>query len=175
MKPVRTTARVLLSGIFIASGARALANPDRLVPKAKKLADRMAPALEKANLPADPRTLVRINAAAQLGGGILLATGLLTRPAATVLAASLIPTTVSGHPFWTFTDENERYQQQVHFLKNMGLLGGLLLAAADTEGQPGLKWRLGHFVDHQRRMARTARREARLAIRAAKAGRHLPG
>ena len=29
----------------------------------------------------------------------------------------------------------------MHFLKNLGLLGGLILAAFDTEGQPSLGWR----------------------------------
>ncbi|WP_020522172.1 DoxX family membrane protein [Catelliglobosispora koreensis] len=181
MKPVRAVARALLSGIFLASGARALAFPERLVPQAKRVTDRVAPLLEKADerLPTDPKTLVRINGAVQLGCGFLLATGLLSRPAAAVLAASLVPTTIAGHPFWEYEDEAARYQQQVHFLKNLGLLGGLLLAAADTEGQPGLRWRAAHLLDHQRRAinrtARTARREARLAVRAAKAGRHLPG
>ena len=127
----------MLGAIFVASGARALANPDPLVPKAKRVTDRVAPLLEKADprLPTDARTLVQLNGAAQLGGGLLLATGRLTRPAAAVLAGTLIPTTVAGHPFWTFDDPAERRGQQIHFLKNLGLLGGLLLAAADTAGQ----------------------------------------
>ena len=32
-------------------------------------------------------------------------------------------------------------------MKNLGLLGGLLLAAVDTEGRPGLRWRAGHAID----------------------------
>ncbi len=31
--------------------------------------------------------------------------------------------------------------QQIDFFKNLGLLGGLLIAAADTEGKPSLAWR----------------------------------
>jgi hypothetical protein len=52
-----------------------------------------------------------------------------------------------------------------------------MLAAVDTEGQPGLAWRAQHAAQHAttgtRRGARTARREAKLAARGARA--HLPG
>jgi putative oxidoreductase len=180
MRPVRMAARALLGTIFVASGARALANPDGLVPRAKPVADRVGPALQRVSphLPSDSRSLVKLNAAAQLTGGLLLATGHLTRPAAAVLAGSLVPTTFAGHPFWTFESPDERQNHRMHFAKNLGLLGGLLLAAADTEGRPGLRWRAGHAADRTqrnvRRMARTARREARIAAMAAGAGRRLP-
>jgi putative oxidoreductase len=171
----------MLSAIFVASGARALTAPESLVPEAKRVTDRVGPLLEKADprLPTSPRTLVQLNGAVQLGGGLLMATGRLTRPAAAVLAGTLVPTTVAGHPFWTYDDPEERRGQQVHFLKNVGLLGGLLLAAADTEGRPSLRWRAARFVDDRRRgarrTARTARREARIAVRAAHVGRRLRG
>jgi uncharacterized membrane protein YphA (DoxX/SURF4 family) len=45
-----------------------------------------------------------------------------------VLIGSLIPTTLAGHRFWQETDEARRSQQRIHFLKNVGLLGGLILA-----------------------------------------------
>lgn len=171
----------MLSAIFVAGGARAVAAPESLVPTAKRVTDRVAPLLEKADprLPTSPRTLVQLTGAMQLGGGLLLATGRLARPAAAVLAGTLIPTTVAGHPFWACDDPTERRGQQVHFLKNVGLLGGLLLAAADTEGRPSLRWRAARLMDDTRRGARrtahTARREARIAVRAANVGRRLPG
>jgi hypothetical protein len=68
---------------------------------------------------------------------------------------------------------------QTHFLKNLGLLGGLLIAAADTEGRPGLSYRTSHAVDRSqktvKRAIRTARREAKIASLSAAAGRKLPG
>jgi uncharacterized membrane protein YphA (DoxX/SURF4 family) len=179
MKPVRSTARVLLSGIFLASGLKALAGAGGLVPKAKRVTDPMAPVLEKidSRLPTDPETLVQINAVVQVGGALLLALGHFTRPAATMLAASLIPTTIAGHPFWTVKDPEERQRQQVQFLKNLGLFGGLLLAAADTEGRPGVRWRAEHLAsdvaDRVRRGAKTAKREAKIAMLTAKD--RLPG
>jgi putative oxidoreductase len=162
----------MLSAIFITSGVRGLTDPEALVPAAKRVTDGITPLLERADprLPTDPRTLIRLNAAAQLVGGSLLATGHLTRPAAVLLAGSLVPTTIAAHPFWAEHDPAARRTQQIHFLKNLGLFGGLLLAAADTQGRPGLRWRAQHLMDEthrsMRRAVRTARREAKLARRA---------
>src|SRR5215211_7200194 len=98
MTPVRSVARALLGATFVSSGARALANPDALVPRAKRVTDRVTPLLERTDprLPTDARTLVQLNAGAQLVGGLLLATGRLPRPAAGLLAGSLVPTTFAG-------------------------------------------------------------------------------
>lgn len=181
MTPVRSLARVMLSGIFVVSGARTLQHPGRLVPAAKPVTDRVIPLLQQVSprIPTDTETLIRANAATQLVGGLMLATGKLTRPAALLLAGTLIPTTAAGHPFWNSADPAERMQNQVQFLKNLGLFGGLLLAAADTEGKPGLRWRAGHRIGHSRRSVaravRTARREARIAVRSAATARRLPG
>ncbi|WP_089154853.1 DoxX family protein [Micromonospora sp. NBS 11-29] len=181
MKPVRSLARVMLSGIFVVSGARNLRAPERVVPAAKPVTDRVAPLIRNVHprIPTDTTTLVRANAAAQLVGGLMLATGRFSRPAALVLAGTLLPTTAAGHPFWTDDDPAARNANQVHFLKNLGLLGGLLLAAADTEGKPGLRWRAGHRIHHSRRSVkravRTARREARIAVRSAATARRIPG
>ena len=180
MKPVRTAARVMLSAIFISSGTKVLLDPDSKAETAGRVTDRVGPLMERMDprLPSDTRTLVRVKAGADVVAGLLLATGRLTRPAAAVLAGGLIPTTLAGHSFWAHPKE-ERPAQQVHFLKNLGLLGGLLLAAADTEGKPSLKYRTTHAVDRsQRRVKRavkTARREAKIAALSAAVGRRLPG
>lgn len=189
MKPVRTVARSLLSAIFVTGGYQAVTNPEQLVPGARRVTDRIGPVVEPLLGTADPAALVRLNGAVQLAGGVLLACGVGTRIAAGALAATLLPTTVAGHPFWAAADPAQRREQQAHLIKNLGLLGGLLLAVVDTGGRPGLRWRTGRYVadarrsaDHARqaarRQARTAYRQARLARRAARvgslAGRHLP-
>lgn len=169
----------MLGAIFVASGARAVANPEQFVPRAKLVTDRVGPLLEKTDsrLPTDARSLVRINGAVQLAGGLLLATGHVTRPAAAALAGTMIPTTFAGHPFWMYDDPAERRNHQTHFLKNLGLLGGLLLAAADTQGKPGLRYRTGRFVGDRRRSlgrtVRAARRDARIAVKSASVARRI--
>ena len=36
-----------------------------------------------------------------------------------------------------------------HFFKNVSMLGGLLIAAVDTEGKPGLAWRAKNAAEHR--------------------------
>src|SRR4029079_4664528 len=79
-------------------------------------------------LPADDALVVRSNGAVQAGAGALLAAGVRPRLSALALAGSLVPTTLAGHPFWTFEDPAQRKQQQFQFTKNLAMLGGLLYA-----------------------------------------------
>lgn len=116
----------------------------------------------------DTETLVRVNGGVQLGAGSLLALGRLPRLSALALAASTVPTTMAAHRFWELDDPAQRQQQQIHFLKNMSILGGLVIAAMDTEGRPGLGWRARHSAERARKAGRRTRREARLAAKSAK-------
>jgi len=135
----RRIARPLLASIFIVGGLDAVRNP---AGKAKRAEAVTGPLSDKvAAIPSDPEVLVRLNGFLQIGAGLLLATGRFRRLASAVLIGSIIPTTYAGHRFWEETDEATRAQQKMHFLKNLGLLGGLILAAMDTEGEPSLGWR----------------------------------
>lgn len=134
----RRIARPLLSSIFISGGIDALRNVQSRVPAAEKV---LAPLSAKLSLPGDTATLVRANAAVQVGAGVLLSTGRVPRVAALALAGSLIPTTLAGHRFWEESDALARKQQQNHFFKNLAIVGGLLIAAFDTEGAPSLGYR----------------------------------
>src|SRR5262245_51793224 len=106
MRPVRMAARAMLAAIFIIMGTRHLRHPEPLTPTAKRVTDRVGPLLERvdSHVPHDARTLVMVNAGAQVLGGVLLATGHATRPAAALLAGTLVPTTLVGHPFWAEED-----------------------------------------------------------------------
>ena len=144
----------MLAAVFISGGIDTLRRPAPRVAEAQAVAPKVARAL---GLPVDTDQLVKVNAAAQIGAGALLAIGRLPRLAATLLAASLVPTTMAGHRFWDEDDPATRAQQRIHFLKNLGLLGGLILAAVDTEGAPSVAWLT-------RRATRRAAGRARHAI-----------
>jgi uncharacterized membrane protein YphA (DoxX/SURF4 family) len=176
MKPVRTAARAMLASIFVTSGIRNLINPDGPAMAARRVTDRVGPYLEKIDprIPTDARTLVRVKAASDVVAGMALATGHFTRPAAVLLAAGLVPTTVAGHPVWA-TPAEQRRQQETHFLKNLGLLGGLLLAVVDTEGRPGLRYRTSHAVDRSQRSVKRAVRSAKRDAKLVAMARKLPG
>jgi putative oxidoreductase len=156
---LRRIARPMLAAVFVSGGIETLRNPtprvetaDPIVGKAAdQVIDKMPEqVLERVpdkiveKVPTETESLVKINAAAQIGAGIALALGKFPRLSALVLASSTVPTTLAGHRFWEKDDPNERAQQQIHFFKNVGLLGGLLLAAADTHGKPSVAWRTKH-------------------------------
>ena len=91
---VRRLARPLLASVFVAAGIDALRHPGLRSQQAAQLLGKVPDQVPGAQSAAkDPDLFVRVNGAALLGGGILLATGRMPRLASTVLAASIIPTT----------------------------------------------------------------------------------
>lgn len=142
---IRRIARPLLGSIFIYGGYRTLRDAGKTAPAAAPLVERATELLpDSSAVPQDPQTWVRINAGVQLGGGVLLATGKLPRVASLALAGSLVPTTYLEYPFWTESDPAARDEALTHFLQNVALLGGLIIAGFDTEGRPGVVWRTKH-------------------------------
>src|SRR5439155_17554340 len=89
----------------------------------------------------DTETLVKANAVVHITAGTLLALGKLPRLSAAALAVSLVPTTAAGHRFWEEEAPQSKAMQRAHFLKNLAILGGLIIAATDHEGAPSLSWR----------------------------------
>jgi putative oxidoreductase len=126
---VRTVARPLLAGVFIAGGMDVLANPEPRAKLAQPVVDRVAAVVPFA--PTDPKAGVALNAAVQIGAGSMLAAGILSRLAALALATSLVPTTLAAHRFWEFEDPALRSRHRIEFLKNSAILGGLLVVALD--------------------------------------------
>ena len=153
-------ARPLLGGMFVVAGFDAFLHPESKIQKADAVASRLARML---GLPEDTKLLVRVNGGEQVGAGVLLAMGVLPRPMAAGLAASLVPTTLAGHPFWQESDPSTRSAQRLQFLKNASILGGLILAATDTDGRPSMSWRAHRALEH------TASRVSDTASRAAHA------
>jgi uncharacterized membrane protein YphA (DoxX/SURF4 family) len=133
----------MLAAVFIGQGFEALKSP-------KPAAEAARPTLEglqklpepvSANVPSDPETLAKITAAVQIGGGLLLASGKLPRVASAALAASVVPANLGAHMFWDESDERLKAEKRRAFLTDLSLLGGLIIASADTAGKPSLGWR----------------------------------
>lgn len=112
----RRAGQALLGAMFMKLGFDAARQPGPRVEKAASL-----------GLPLDPELAVRGNGAAMVLGGAALALDKLPRLATLGLLASMIPTTLAGHPFWEL-EGAERKAQEIQFYKNMALIGGLLLA-----------------------------------------------
>ncbi len=158
----RILARPMLASMFVVGGATAIKDAKHQAAAAEPVTDRISSLVRRIApqlpVPESPTTLVRLNGAAQVLAGLALATGRSPRLSATVLAVTLVPTTAAAHRFWEEADPSRKRAQRIHFFKNVSMLGGLFLAAVDTDGKPGLAWRA-------RRAATDARREATLARR----------
>jgi uncharacterized membrane protein YphA (DoxX/SURF4 family) len=133
----------MLAATFIGRGVEALRSP-------KPAADAARPTLEGlsklpdpvgANVPTNAETVARVNGAVQIGAGLLLATGRLPRFASATLALSVVPGSLGGHAFWNQTDPGRKADERRAFLADISLIGGLIIAAVDTEGKPSLGWR----------------------------------
>ncbi len=166
MSLLRAVPRTMLASYFVVSGIKAIRDPESLVPAAEPLADRVVPLVKEytpeqvaSYVPENTVTLVRVFGVAQVLGGAALASGKGRRLGALLLAGTLVPGTIARHPFWTVQDPEERAQDRHHFLKNVSLLGGVLIASADTEGRPGLAWRAQRGGQTLAKETRRARRK----------------
>jgi len=133
----------MLSAVFISRGVDALRSP-------KPAADAARPTLEGlsklpdpvgTNIPSNAETVARVNAAVQIGGGLLLASGKLPRLASAALAFTVIPGSLGAHTFWGEADPHRKADERRAFFTDVSLIGGLIIAAVDTEGKPSLGWR----------------------------------
>jgi uncharacterized membrane protein YphA (DoxX/SURF4 family) len=141
---VRRIARPLLASTFVFGGIATLRNPQSHVAPARPIVEKVAEQADKqlpVHVPHDVEQWVKVDAGVKVGAGTLFALGKFPRLAALLLSGSIVPTTLAGHRFWEHTDPKERAGQIAHFLKNLGLLGGLLIAVVDTEGKPSVGFR----------------------------------
>jgi uncharacterized membrane protein YphA (DoxX/SURF4 family) len=131
---IRRLARPLIAAIFIAGGIDTLRHLDVKVARVEPFLRRTVGSVEDSlpeQVPTDPATLVRLDAAVKVGAGLALALGKFPRLAAFVLAVGLVPTTLAAHAFWEQEDQQAKAVEQANLLKNMGLLGGLLLVITE--------------------------------------------
>jgi len=70
----------------------------------------------------------------ELGGGLLVGLGYRARLGAVALVVFVIPTTLIFHNFWSLAGP-EQMLQTTMFLKNLSILGGLLLVVACGPGR----------------------------------------
>ncbi|HEX5335517.1 MAG TPA: DoxX family protein [Propionicimonas sp.] len=147
MSLLRFVARSMLASYFVINGVKALRHPEEFVADAQPLADKVLPLVTSAlpaeargYLPEDTAGFVKCNGALQIVGGLSLATGLGRRLGAGVLAVTMLPHVLVANPLKAKGAARTVVSSQLN--KNVALLGGVLLAAQDTEGKPNIAWRV---------------------------------
>ena len=113
--------RILLSLVFLIAGYRKLMGVAASAGYFAKLGFPM------------PEVLVWVAIAVELGGAILLIVGWKTRWAALLLALFTLIATFAAHRFWE-VDPAQYANQMNHFLKNLAIVGGMVILAAIGPG-----------------------------------------
>jgi putative oxidoreductase len=113
--------RILLAAIFVISGFGKIGGFEGI-----------AGYIASKGLPM-PQVLAALTIALELGGGILLIVGYKVRWVTLAFFLWLIPTTVIFHKFWGI-DAAQVQNQMNHFLKNVSIMGGMLLLFASGPG-----------------------------------------
>jgi len=118
---VKLIGRILLSAVFIGSGL------------SKVMAFSMMTGYVAAKGLPMPAVALGIAAAVEILGGLAVLVGFKTTIASWILFLYVIPTTFLFHNFWALQGM-EKMDNQAHFMKNLAIMGGLLILAASGAG-----------------------------------------
>ena len=117
--------RILLGLLFVLSGFSKIAGFDGTVGY-----------IASKGLPM-PTIVAALTVLVELGGGLALVVGFYTRQAALILAVFTLLTAFIFHNFWA-ADAASKMMQQINFMKNLSISGGMLILAAFGPGSLGI-------------------------------------
>ena len=138
--------RILLVAIFIFSGGTKLldiaATAQEITRKVPTqwLADFASPIVDATGMPL-ANLLAILTGVVELVCGVLIAFNVGTRGAALVLVLFTIASTYYFHDFWTMTG-GEATNNMMHTLKNVAIIGGLLVLFALGSWRPAVRSRI---------------------------------
>jgi len=115
-------ARILLMALFISTGWEKLTNFAGTIGY-----------METVKAPT-PKIAAAIAVFMEFFVGLAIILGILVRPLALAFAVFTLGTALLGHRFWTM-EGSLRHENKVNFLKNMSIIGGLLLLAITGPGR----------------------------------------
>jgi putative oxidoreductase len=125
--------RVLIAVIFLISGFFKVGAYAQIVGYAAAM-----------HLPA-PGVAIAVAAAVELAGGLAILVGFKTRAAAWVLFLYLLPVTYIFHNFWAVQGQ-EQQTQMVNFLKNVAIMGAMLVLSVNGAGAYSVDGKLAKKV-----------------------------
>lgn len=121
------TGRVLISLIFLMSGLGKVFQFDAQVGYAASQGVPMASAA------------IGISAIVEIAAAVMIIVGFRARLGAAALFLWMIPVSVMMHAFWTISDPMSMQINMIMFMKNLGLMGGMLMIVAYGSGPKSLK------------------------------------
>ena len=130
--------RVMLCTIFLLS---AVGNK---IPNFKAVAEVM----EKEGVPA-PQIMLVGAIVFLIAGSVSVVVGFKARIGAALLLVFLGLATYFFHDFWTLTDPRAKQDQMIHFMKNLALMGAMVLIIANGTGPMSLDERATDSTLHR--------------------------
>ncbi len=127
--------RIMLSSIFLLSAFWKISNPPGT-----------AQILDSVNMPLVPVALV-VAVLVELFGALAILTGFKCRIGAMFLFVYLIPVTLIFHNFWDAPIQLE-HTQTIQFMKNLAIMGGLLMLALFGPGPLSVDTSEYEIADH---------------------------
>lgn len=119
--------RILLGLIFLMSG----------IGKITGFAGQAAYAA-KSGVPL-PEVAIALSIVAEVGGALMIMLGWKARIGAAILFVWMIPVNFYMHAFWNIADATWKQIHMIMFLKNLAMMGGMLLVMANGSGPKSLK------------------------------------
>ncbi len=141
--PLAVLGRLLLCAIFVMS---ALGND---IPHFHDVTAHMA----KEGVPA-PQVMLAGAIAFLIAGSLSVILGYKARIGATLLLIFLVLATYFFHDFWALDDPQAQQEQMIQFMKNLGLMGAMLLIIANGTGPMSLDARSPYEGRNPGEMAR---------------------
>ena len=114
--------RILLAAIFVWSGFGKIGGFEGLAGQSASKGFPAAQAFAAATI------------AIEMGAGLMLVAGWKARWAALLLAVFTVIVTIFYHNYWA-VPEAQKMMQQIQFMKNLALIGGLLMVTAFGPGR----------------------------------------
>jgi putative oxidoreductase len=102
----------------------------------------VASVMEKEAVPA-PQVLLAGAIVFLIAGSLSIILGFKARIGAALLLIFLVLATYYFHDFWTVTDPQVKQDQMIQFMKNLGLMGAMVLIIANGTGPMSLDERAG--------------------------------
>ena len=154
MSIVRRLARPLLATGYIAGGVEAFRNSSAAAEKLDPVLKQVEQVLPQVrSVTANRAQVAQGIAAAQVLAASALALSKLPRLSSSVLLGTTAINTYVQYQSADASSKEAKSNRRNNVFKNLSLVGAVMLASVDTDGNPSLAWRASHLADDVRKSA----------------------
>lgn len=165
---VRVIARPLIASGFVFSGVDRLKNAGKTAPQLKPVLAGVTKVVPSAaGITSNEKLVGQVLGATQIGAALLLGIGRFSRVAALLLTVTATVNTLVDYRSADASTPEGKKQRRATLLKNLSLVGAVLLATVDTNGRPGLAWRAEHYAMDAKRSATGLGKDAKKQLKKA--------